>query len=203
MPTIVHFTDYTNLEGILEAGVLRCPRDAPTTTNVGNLEIKDNRTRRVVTCDPGGVVCDYVPFYFAPRSPMLFSIKCGNVLDVDPNQARLVYLVSSTEKMYDAGLDCVFSDGNAAVYISEFDNDAGNLATHVDWAIMEERMWRNTSEDGDRVRRRMAEFLVHQEVPIELFTEIGVKTMRMKTALDEALADDWPIAVRVRPSWYF
>lgn len=203
MPPVFHFTDYTNLEGILEDGVLRCPRDAPTKTNVGNLEIKDNRTRRAVDCGPGGVVCNYVPFYFAARSPMLFSIRCGNVPGVASNQARLVYLVSHTETLFDARLDCVFSDGNAAVNISMFDNDPGHLATHVDWEIMEAQIWRNTPEDGDRRRRRMAEFLVHEEVPIGLFTEIGVKTMPVKSALDDAFADVWPIPVRVRSSWYF
>lgn len=203
MPPVFHFTDYTNLEGILEAGVLRCPRVAPTKTNVGNLEIKDNRTRASVDCGPGGVVCDYVPFYFATCSPMLFSIKSGNVPGVEPKQGRLVYLVSSTEAMYAAGLECVFTDGNAAVYITTFDDDPANLATLVDWRIMREKYWSNTPEDGDRRRRRMAEFLVHEEVPIGLFTEIGVMTPRVKMAIDEALGDEWPIPVRVRSSWYF
>jgi ssDNA thymidine ADP-ribosyltransferase, DarT len=34
----------------------------------------------------GCKVCEYVPFDYAPRSPMLYSIMCGNVPDVDPDQ---------------------------------------------------------------------------------------------------------------------
>lgn len=152
---------------------------------------------------PGGKVCDYVPFYFAPCSPMLFSIKCGNVQGVDPNQARLVYLVSSTETMYDAGLECVFTDGNAAVHITAFDDDPAKMATHVDWPIMREKYWANTPEDGDRRRRRMAEFLVHKQVPLRLLSGIGVYNAESKQAVEETLAGGWDIAVRVRRMWYF
>ena len=44
------------------------------TTEVGQPDIKLKRRHRVVPIDPGGVVADYVPFYFAARSPMLGSI---------------------------------------------------------------------------------------------------------------------------------
>ena len=203
MPPIYHFTDVSNLETILEAGALQCHRFAPTKVDIGNASIKSNRQVIDVDCGPGGKVCDYVPFYFAPNSPMLFSIKCGNVPGVDPNQRRIIYLVSSTETMYEAGLDCVFTNGNAAVYITDFDDHPAHLATHVDWRIMREKYWRNTLEDGDRVRRRMAEFLVHEEVPIELFTEIGVYDNEVRRALLEALEDVWSVPVIVRRGWYF
>ena len=203
MPPIFHFTDASNLDLILQAGALQCHRVAPTRVEIGNASIKSNRQTIEVDCGRGGKVCDYVPFYFAPRSPMLFSIKCGNVAGVDPNQGRLVYLVSSTEAMYEAGLDCVFTDGNAAVYISDFDDDPANLATHVDWGIMRVKYWSNTPDDGDRIRRRMAEFLVHDEVPVELFTAIGVYDSDMKDAVEQALPDDWAVDVLVRRGWYF
>lgn len=203
MPAIYHFTDFSNLELMLDKGVVVCPRDAPTKVDIGNREIKDSRTFIDVLRGPGGKVCDYVPFYFAPCSPMLFSIKCGNVQGVDPNQARLVYLVSSTETMYHAGLECVFTDGNAAVHITDFDDDPATMAIHVDRPIMREKYWANTLEDGDRRRRRMAEFLVHEQVRLQLFSEIGVYNAEIKQALEETLEGDWDIAVRVRRLWYF
>jgi hypothetical protein len=156
MPPIYHFTDFDNLESILEARALQCHRDAPTAVDVGNQSIKGNRQLIDVDCGLGDKVCDYVPFYFATRSPMLFSIKSGNVEGVSPNQRRLLYFVSSTEAAYDAGLDCVFTDGNAAMSITEFDDDPANLATLVDWEVMELTYWANTDEDPDRRRRRMA-----------------------------------------------
>lgn len=204
MPPIYHFTDVSNLEPVLEARALRCHRAAPAKVNIGNISIKDNRELIDVDCGPGGKVCDYVPFYFAPRSPMLYSIMRGNVEGVDSNQRRLVYLVSSTEAMYAAGRECVFSDGNAATFgVTTFEADRQKLASHVDWAVMELRYWANTAEDPDRRRRRMAEFLVHEEVAIDLFTEIGVYDAEIK-ALVEALGEEEPpIGVRVRRGWYF
>jgi hypothetical protein len=204
MPPIYHFTDVANLEPILNAGALQCHRSAPTERNIGNLSIKDNRQLIEVGCGPGGRVCDYVPFYFAPRSPMLYSIMRGNVEGVDSNQRRLVYFVSSTKAMYDAGLKCVFSDGNAGTFgVTRFEDDPEKLASHVDWPVMKLTMWNNTEADPDRRRRRMAEFLVHDEVPLGLITEVGVFDNTIKEAFVEAAPDDWTISVNVRRRWYF
>lgn len=39
---------------------------------------------------------------------------------------------------------------------------------------MGERYWNDTPEDGDRKRRRQAEFLVYTSLPWRLIEEIGV-----------------------------
>jgi hypothetical protein len=204
MPPIYHFTDVDNLGAILNSGSLKCHRAAPTVVDVGNQSIKGNRQTIEVDCGRGGKVCDYVPFYFATRSPMLYSIICGNVDGVSSDQSRLLYFVSSTEAAYDAGLDCVFTDGNAAVSITSFDSDPNNLATLVDWEVMKLRIWKNTDEDPDRRRRRMAEFLIHDSVPLGLFTEIGVVSSEVEGEIASIVAEaGWDIAVRRRSGWYF
>ena len=204
MPPIYHFTDASNLGPILKAGALRCHRSAPTAVNIGNVSIKGNRELIEVGCGPGGKVCDYVPFYFAPRSPMLYSIMRGNVEGVDSNQRRLLYFVSSTEAMYDAGLQCVFSDGNAGTFgVTKFEDDPEKLSSHVDWPVMKLTIWNNTDADPDRRRRRMAEFLVHDEVPLELITEVGVYDARIKAGFVKAVGDNWTVSVNVRTGWYF
>jgi hypothetical protein len=150
------------------------------------------------------MVGDYVPFYYAPRSPMLFSIKCGNVPGVSSNQRRLVYLVSSTQAVYSGGLDCVITDGNAAVYITKFSEQEADLATMVDWPLMNERIWRNTDEDPDRVRRRMAEFLVHQALPLGLVSEIGVMDSHVQAYVAKLAANRGrDVGIAIRRSWYF
>jgi hypothetical protein len=180
MAAIYHFTDVMNLRGILDSAVVRCHRLAETEVNIGNESIKRNRTLIDVGCGPGGKVCDYVPFYFAPRSPMLYSIMRGNVEGVSSNQRRLVYLVSSTEAVYEAELPCVFSDGNAGTFgLTRFNSDPEALSTHVDWSVMTLTMWNNTAADPDRMRRRMAEFLVREEVPLNLIAEIGCTTPKL------------------------
>jgi hypothetical protein len=204
MPTIFHFTDIDNLGAILNCGALRCHRDAPTEVEVGNVEIKASRKNRHVRCGPGGMVGDYVPFYFAPRSPMMYVISKGSVQGVSMDLSRLIYFVSSTEAVYNAGLPCVYSDGNAAVLITQFYEDLAMLATRVDLPLMKETMWSSTAEDPDRMRRRMAEFLVHERLPLELVDSIVVRTKQAREAvvsLAETMGKD--VKTTVRPGWYF
>jgi hypothetical protein len=204
MPLIYHFTDIANLRGILEVGALQCHRDARTEVEVGNVGIKASRKNRRVSCGPGGMVSDYVPFYFAPRSPMMYTIMRGSVEGVSADISRLIYFVSGTEAVYDAGLDCVYTDGNAAVLISEFRDDPALLGSHVDLPLMKERMWSSTVEDPDRMRRRMAEFLVHQRLPMELVAGIGVYGARMSASVTSlAKTMGWDVKIVIRPGWYF
>lgn len=204
LPAIYHFTDISNLPEILAAGELRCHRLASTQTDIGAPSVKDLRTKRRVPCGPGGMVCDYAPFYYASRSPMLFSIKSGNVPGVDPDQRLLVYLVSSAEAAYAAGLRCVFSDGNAATAFTAFQDDPDLLDEFVDWPLMRARYWNNTADDPDRRRRRMAEFLVHRGLPLELMTEVGVYDQTAKAQVIELMREAGvAIKVAIRGSWYF
>ena len=75
-----HFTPIHHLVSIIERG-LRCDGTAAglLAVEVGNRGIKERRRRRAVPVGGRGVVADYVPFYFAPRSPMLYAIAMGNV----------------------------------------------------------------------------------------------------------------------------
>jgi hypothetical protein len=201
VPAIYHFTDIANLDGIVAARQLRAHRVAWCAVDIGDQSIKARRSTIGVPCGPGGHVGDYVPFYFATRSPMLFSIKSGNVPDVSSEQRRIVYLISSTEAAYAAGLSCVFTDGNAAAAFTTFTDDPTLLAEVVDWPLMRERYWSNTPEDPDRRRRRGAEFLVHDATPLAIINEIGVYDQQARATVAAALGDG--PAVRVRRDWYF
>jgi hypothetical protein len=204
LPAIYHFTDVENLESILTAGVVRAHRTSPCVVDIADDAIKDRRTRVDVPCGPGGRVCDYVPFYFAPRSPMLFRIKCGGVEGVSSDQRRIVYFVSSTEAALDAGRSCVFTDGNAAAAFTAFYDNPGLLSEVVDWPLMKVRYWSNTPEDNDRRRRRGAEFLVHEALPLGLIVEIGVYDADVRSDVARAVREAGAaIAVRVRSDWYF
>lgn len=51
---------------------------------------------------------EYVPFFFAPKAPMLFFIN-RNVDIYQEGQEPLVYLVSSVQAVHEAGLSFVFT----------------------------------------------------------------------------------------------
>jgi hypothetical protein len=69
---------------------------------------------------------------------------------------------------------------------------------------MRATIWRDTNEDGDRKRRRQAEFLVHEFFPFSLFGRIGVanQTMAKKTAALLAELEEKPL-IEVQPAWYY
>jgi hypothetical protein len=165
---VMHFTHIENLPGILTAGYPQADSlvDRPSALRVeaADLAVKARRKQRRVPLAPFGTVADYVPFYFAPRSPMLLTLASGKITTYSGGQDPLVYLVSSTEAVAAAGRPCLFSDGNCASPLTQFFGDFELLESVVDWELMTARMWANTLEDQDRMRRRMAEFLVHQRV---------------------------------------
>ena len=113
---LFHFTHMSNLAAIVRDG-LRCDSEVTDTervfTEVGNQVIKSRRRVRCVPVPPGGVVADYVPFYFAARSPMLYAVHMGNVAEYKGGQDDLVYLVSSIAAVAEHCLAAVFCDRNA------------------------------------------------------------------------------------------
>ncbi|WP_431782602.1 type II toxin-antitoxin system toxin DNA ADP-ribosyl transferase DarT [Streptomyces chumphonensis] len=205
---VLHFTHLRNLPGILDRGFLMCDRfvraDGILQVECADHEIKARRRSRKVDVPPGGVVADYVPFYFAPRSPMLYKINKGAVSTYADGQDPLVYLVSTPRRLLGAGCPSVFSDGNCAADISVLENEPGRLADHVDWAVMRQARWNNTGDDPDRMRRRMAEFLVHERVPVSAFAELAVRTPARAREVRRLLPHGLRrLPVAVRPSWYY
>ena len=169
-----------------------------------DLEIKANRKKIRITLTPYGYVADYVPFYFAPRSPMLFKLAKGGVPTYTEGQDPLIYLVATVEAVVQAGLRYLFSDGNCAAAVTQMSGDLALRESMVDWAVMRARMWSNTAEDPDRMRRRMAEFLVHERVPLRCMAGTAVRTEQMKERVDETLtAHGVTLPVRVRRNWYY
>lgn len=208
---IYHFTHVDNLTGILAADHLSCDyvaRQGITRTEVGASDIKESRRQRSIPIAPGGYVGDYVPFYFAPRSPMMYRIACDH-RDSVPDRYQggdkpLVYLVTTVGAVIDAGLTWVATDGNAATATTDFTSALATMDQMVDWPLLEAERWNNTAEDPDRQRRRQAEFLVYREVPLRLIRWVAVDSERHRSQVSKLLVDH-ALAGRVivRPRWYY
>jgi hypothetical protein len=205
---IAHFTHVRNLQGILAAGCLCADsgvdRVSGLIVEAADLDIKSSRRTIRVSLPPFGCVADYVPFYFAPRSPMLYKLAKNGVATYTEGQDPLIYLLSTVETVAATGLPWLFSDGNCAATVTQVFNDLSLLASVVDWEVMGMRIWKNTAEDPDRVRRRMAEFLVHGRVPVSCLAEIAVRNLGTKSQVERILeAHSISLPVRVEPDWYF
>lgn len=157
-----------------------------------------------VTAGPGGCPADYVPFYFAARSPMLYVISKGQVPEYRDGEDHLVYLVTDIETVVATGRPWVFSDGNCANTITDYSADLADLDRFVDWPLMNEHIWRDTLTDGDRKRRRMAEFLVHEHLPWSAVLGFAVHSEAASHRVSATLGSlGCELPVRVRPDWYY
>lgn len=203
---ILHFTHVSHLSRVIVDGAVLADSivGARLTHEVGDRGVKANRRVFEVTCGPEGHPCDYVPFYFAPKSPMLFKIAIGGVEQYQDGQDPLVYLVSSIGSVVNANLDWVFSDGNCGARLTEYFDDLALLDSVIDWPLMRSTMWNNTADDPTRATRRAAEFLVHQKFPWELVRGLVTRTEDtaevVRGILDEHEAS---LPVTVRSAWYY
>ena len=207
---VVHFTHVDHLTTVIEHGLLSdtaAQAARVLTTEVGNVGIKDQRRHRPVPLPPGGVVADYVPFYFAPRSPMMFAISRGNVPSYQGGTARLVYLLSALERLHELGHRPVLTDRNAALHYADyrvFDPADPIDDEFIDWGLMTQEYWNNTPDEPMRMERRMAEALVHERVKWDAVTEIGTQSEIVATEVRAILATARSSTlVNVRPSWYY
>lgn len=188
----MHFTHIENLaaivrDGLLADTVVRASASSPA-VEIGNNGIKESRRLRRVPLPPGGVVGDYAPFYFAPRSPMMYAIEAGNVPTYSGGCDRIIYLVTTVERLVGIGLNLVFTDRNAVLTVAEYAADLDRLDSLVDWPLMKATYWNNTREAPDRRERRMAECLVHRRVPWEGFAEIVTKNRACEHQAREVLS---------------
>ena len=207
MAAIYHITHFENLASIVDFGSLCCDRinesNKLAKQEIGYQHIKERRKARKVPVGPKGVLADYVPFYFATKSPMLYTINHGNVPGYMGGQAPIVHLVSDTDVVVARGGEFLFTDGHAEMAISEFFADLEDLI-HLDWQVMSSRMWNDTVEDGDRMRRRQAEFLVHTMFPWEWVSEIGVINQDMADDVAKVLAKATSVPpINVHRDWYY
>ena len=133
---------------------------------------------------------------------MLFTISRGNVPSC-PGQDQVIHLVSTAEQVQEADLGFAFTDGHGIMLLTEFFDDLDDL-DQVDWSLMKDKYWRDTQEDGDRKRRRQAEFLVYRFMPWRLISEIAVMTKIVARAVTECLeraADSTPVSIKRK--WYY
>ena len=204
---LFHLTHMSNLAPIARDG-LHCDSKVTDTerafSEVGNQVIKSRRRTRHVPVPPGGVVTDYVPFYFAARSPMLYAIHMGNVATSTGGQDEVVYLVTSIAAVVEHRLPTVFTDRNATLELARYGTDPAIIDRYVDWELMEAQWWNNTPQEPDRMERRMAELLVHRHVPWSAIIGVAARTEERSRQASAALATVGATTiVRSRPEWYF
>lgn len=169
---IYHITDISNLPSIIRQGGLYSDAlmraNFPGHTNIGYDQIKARRLSEIIV--PFGsnkFVGEYVPFYYCPRSPMLYTINQGNVTKPAGCQGDIVHLVSNVQIALGLGKEYAISDGNAGTYYATFYNDISALDL-LDWNVLNSWSW-----GGEKRNKKQAEFLVADSFPWQSFSSIG------------------------------
>ena len=208
MTFIYHITHISNLASILKADGLWCDsrriEQGFSIVGIAHQNIKDRRAKRKVPLSVGGVLADYVPFYFAPRSPMLYAIHSGAVEGYQGGQAAVLHLVSTVKTASSTGQPWCFTDGHAEMGMTEFCDDLKRLDGLVNSEIMEGRYWNDTVAQPDRKRRRQAEFLVRECFPWKFIRSIGVYDADTAAKVAKIMSKEkHQPPIEIHPTWYY
>lgn len=214
---LFHITAIANLPAICRSGALQAKNALAAAgaeyENIAYQGAQGARAQRHIPDPPGGLLHDYVPFYFAPRSPMLMAINAGRVADCPWRQADIVHFETTVERAA-TNDQFVFFDRNATLIYAESFTDLGELE-HIAWDLILEapqldgfcKYFHDKSDPLRYVGRResrMAEFLVREHVPLERITRIGVideQRAEEVTAILQRCGVDLPVVVM--RDWYF
>jgi hypothetical protein len=207
-PKIYHIAHVDRLPSIVADGFLWCDaeviRRAPAGTTIGMTSIKQRRLNELrLGRYPDLHVGDCVPFYFCPRSVMLYLIYQGNhqelayrggqgpILHFEADLHAVVAWANAQPARW------AFTNSNAGSrYFEDYDDlaDLGN----VDWNAVLARKWTHCKEG------KQAEFLVEHRFPWHLIDRIGVQSRTIYGQAVNALpANGHRPIVEIREDWYY
>ena len=208
-PKIYHITHADNLPRVVDrvlwsdAERIRHVLDCQV---VGMSEIKRRRLEELeVSCHSGSKVGEYVPFYFCPRSIMLYLLYQGNhpELAYRGGQRPIVHLEAdlyTTIEWAEANAKrWAFTNGNAGTRYTPFFDDLNDLEM-LNWDAIAATDWR----DPIVKERKQAEFLLEQYFPWELVERIGVIDAETAQRVSGILANaGHKPALVVARNWYY
>ena len=212
-PKIYHIVHYDRLPSIVAAGHLWCDAKieelGETGTTIGMSDIKKRRLGLKLTTHPLLNVGDCVPFYFCPRSVMLYVIYCRNHPELIylGGQEPIVHLEADLRRTVAwAGqhdLRWAFTLSNAGAYYFEDRCDLGHLSD-INWSAVRANKWSGIGVPESYKEGKQAEFLIEREFPWELISRIGVCTPIVRDQTLAALETaEYRPPVEIIPNWYY
>lgn len=207
-PKIYHIAHVDRLPSIVAAGGLLSDAlvqaRALGGTMVGMNHIKQRRlTELQLTSHPGLFVGACVPFYFCPRSVMLYLIHRRNAeLTYQGGQTPIIHLQGDLGAVV-AWANAqparwAFTLSNAGSYFFEDRNDLARLG-EINWTAVQATNWSGVLKEG-----KQAEFLLEQRFPWHLVERIGVQSAAIYGQVVNALpAHGHRPPVEVRQDWYY
>ena len=212
-PSVYHILHVDRLPSVITDGELWCDqimsdRESAGTT-IGMTHIKARRLAGSLASRPGLLVGQCVPFYFCPRSVMLFLICRANHPDLAyrEGQGPILHLEADLRTVVDwaeaNGRRWAFTLSNAGAAYFEDRCDLA-LLDEINWTAVQATTWSGFGVDPFVKESKQAEFLVEQSLPWPLVSRIGVQTTAIRRQVEQAFRDaDHRPVVEVLPSWYY
>ena len=211
--SIYHIVHKDRLQSIMDDGFLWS--DAETRaresegTTVGVMAIKNRRLVTSLSSHPDLKVGACVPFYFCPRSIMLYLLHSGNRPGVTytGGQDPIVHLVSEVPAVVNwaegANLRWAFTLSNAGS--SYFEDRADlNCLDEIDWEAVKAGQWSGNGVSRQVKEGKQAEFLIERRFPWELVQDIGVRNEAVGREVTRMMAGRaYRPAVKALPAWYY
>lgn len=213
-PKIYHILHVDRLASVLAdrhlwSDGLAQQRSSPGTV-IGMNSIKERRMKEnQLTSHPGLMVGDCVPFYFCPRSIMLYLIYQGNhpelgyrggqgpIIHLEADLRRTVAEASRIDRRW------AFTLSNAG---SRYFEDRADLSLlgEINWAAVSTNRWSGNGIDGAVKEGKQAEFLVEESFPWHLVERIGVHSLTVYQQVSNLLENtDHRPKLELLKDWYY
>ena len=211
---IYHIIHIDRLESILSDGFLYCDdkisKMQNTGTVIGMQNIKERRLSTELSSISNLTVGQCVPFYFCPRSVMLYVIKCQNNPDLkySNGQNDIIHLVFDLKKVLDWANDnhlktCYTTSNAGSKYFEDY-SDFSEIKERVDWQSVNAIHWSGIGIDKSVKENKQAEFLIESKISINLLELIGVYNLQNYKKVNTILKErGFSLNVMQKPNWYY
>ena len=211
-PKIYHIVHVDRLASILAEGNLwsdtvMTGREGVGTT-IGMDHIKQRRRRLPLPSYPDVNVGDCVPFYFCPRSVMLYKLHArGADLEYQGGQEPIVHLEADLRRTVDwaegNGQRWVFTSGSAAALAFDDFTDLARL-DKLDWDAIGATWWSGPNAAEHARDRKQAEYLIERSFPWELVERVGVASQAIGARVWRTFeGSHHRPPVKVKRDWYY
>ena len=206
-PKIYHILHVDRLASVVQSGGLLSDSQMANRPNAGTMigmpHIKERRRRKALSSHPELHVGDCVPFYFCPRSVMLYVIsrRTSPDLPYHGGQDLIVHLEADLHETVNwaaqNGHRWAFTASSAASYHFT-DYSSLDQLNQVDWSAVRATDWRGRTDE------KQAEFLIERFFPWHLISQIGCQTRDTGRLVSQAImASGGQPPIRVMRGWYY
>ena len=217
-PKIYHIVHVERLPSIIADGNLWCDAEIARRqaanpdmgTTIGLNSIKQRRLNELkLARHPGLYVGQCVPFYFCPRSVMLYVISQTNhpELAYHGGQRPIVHLEADLQQSVAwAGRNGRRGPSRCRTRGPYYFKDRSDLTRlgEIDWEAVQANHWAGKGIPSSVKEGKQAEFLVEQSFPWELVSRVGARSPQVLEQVGEVLheAGHQP-RVEIMPEWYY